>query len=260
MGQAQICGGIKPDWIGLCVLNTIFTNILLTWLKLILFVGKSGLPSENNWPALSQWQSLSNEVVFWTTSPTIIWSLQGKPSNLVLKIYCSLEWLLFITERAIFQLVVYHDKNKIHFNEMMMMSALYWSNTPSWISIVLVHWDNSLWVYKLLHSDKLSWFLANQSLLLPGILCALRWSSTCQFYCQKFYWRRKPKEFYVYKEFTYGQSKYILSTQSKYILPTQSKMWYNFHEWIWLQFPQINPNCYFVHMIIVSKFQRDWVY
>jgi hypothetical protein len=116
----------------------------------------------------------------------------------------SREWLLFITERAIFQLVVYHDKNKIHFNEMMMMSALYWSNTPSWISIVLVHWDNSLWVYKLLHSDKLSRFLANQSLLLPGILCALRWSSTCQFYCQKFYWRRKPKECYVYKEFTYG--------------------------------------------------------
>jgi hypothetical protein len=78
-------------------------------------------------------------------------------------------------------------------------------------------------MYLLLHSDKLSWFLANQSLLLPGILCALRWSSTCQFYCQKFYWRRKPKEFYVYKEFTYGQSKYILSTQSKYILSTQSK-------------------------------------
>jgi hypothetical protein len=75
----------------LCVLNTIFTNILLMWLKLILFVGKSGLPSENNWPASSQWQSLSNEVVFWTTSPTIIWSLQGKPSNLVLKICCSLE-------------------------------------------------------------------------------------------------------------------------------------------------------------------------
>jgi hypothetical protein len=33
------------------------------------------------------------------------------------------EWLLFNTNGAIFQL--YHGENKLHFDEMMMMSALY---------------------------------------------------------------------------------------------------------------------------------------
>ena len=37
------------------------------------------------------------------------------------------EWLLFNANSAIFQL--YHDKNKLIFNEMMMRSALYYINT-----------------------------------------------------------------------------------------------------------------------------------
>jgi hypothetical protein len=36
---------------------------------------------------------------------------------------------------------------------------------PSWIFIVLAHWNNSLWIYMSLHFDTLSWFRANQSLL-----------------------------------------------------------------------------------------------
>jgi hypothetical protein len=46
-----------------------------------------------------------------------------------------------------------------------MMSALYQINTISRIYIVLVHWNNSLWVDMPLHSDTLSWFRANQFLL-----------------------------------------------------------------------------------------------
>ena len=41
------------------------------------------------------------------------------------------------------------------------------ANKLSWIFIVLAHWNNSLRVYMLIHSDTLSWFLANQSLFLP---------------------------------------------------------------------------------------------
>jgi hypothetical protein len=40
-----------------------------------------------------------------------------------------------------FQLI--HDENKLHFDEMMMMSALYKTNTFNWIFIVLVQWNNS---------------------------------------------------------------------------------------------------------------------
>ena len=37
---------------------------------------------------------------------------------------------------AIFQLHVYHDENNLHFDEMIIMSALYYTNTLSWILIV----------------------------------------------------------------------------------------------------------------------------
>ena len=67
------------------------------------------------------------------------------------------EWLLINAMWAIFQ--PYHGKNKLHFNEM--MSARYQT-----IFIVLAHWNNSLQVNMLLHSDTLYWFRANQSLLL----------------------------------------------------------------------------------------------
>ena len=36
----------------------------------------------------------------------------------------------------------------------------------SWIFIVAVHWNNSLWVDMALHLSTLSWFWAKQSLLL----------------------------------------------------------------------------------------------
>ena len=48
------------------------------------------------------------------------------------------------------------------------MSTLYQTNmyASSWIFVVLTHWNNSLQVDMLLHSDALFWFRANQSLLL----------------------------------------------------------------------------------------------
>ena len=72
-------------------------------------------------------------------------------------------WLLFNANSAIFQL--YHSENKLFFNEMIMRSALYETNTLSWFCIVLAHWNNSPQICMSPHSDTLSWFRANQSLL-----------------------------------------------------------------------------------------------
>ena len=60
----------------------------------------------------------------------------------------------------------------VTFDEMIVMSTLYYTNTLSLIFIVLAHWNNNLWTDMLLHSDTLSWFWANQSLLLILILHA----------------------------------------------------------------------------------------
>ena len=68
------------------------------------------------------------------------------------------EWLLFNANSAIVQL--YHG-DKLIFNDMM----IYYINTPSWICIVLAHWNNSPRVDMTLQSDRLSGFQANQSLL-----------------------------------------------------------------------------------------------
>jgi hypothetical protein len=51
------------------------------------------------------------------------------------------EWLLLSANSAFFQL--YHGENKLIFNEMMMRSALYQTNTLNWILLVLAHWNNS---------------------------------------------------------------------------------------------------------------------
>jgi hypothetical protein len=39
-------------------------------------------------------------------------------------------------------------RKKLHFNEMMVMSALYETNMHSWIFIVLAHWNNRIWISK----------------------------------------------------------------------------------------------------------------
>jgi hypothetical protein len=54
--------------------------------------------------------------------------------------------------------------NKLHFYEMMIMSALYWTNMLRWNFVVLAHWNNSPWVEMSLHSDILFWFQAPTSL------------------------------------------------------------------------------------------------
>ena len=51
------------------------------------------------------------------------------------------EWLLFNGNSVIFQL--YHGENRLIFNEMMMKSAWYKTNTLGLIFIVLAHWNNS---------------------------------------------------------------------------------------------------------------------
>ena len=74
------------------------------------------------------------------------------------------EWLLFYANSAIFP--PYHGKNKLIFNEMMIRS------TFSWIFIVIAHWNNSSWIDMSPHSDTLSWFRANTSLLfLLNVAC-----------------------------------------------------------------------------------------
>jgi hypothetical protein len=74
------------------------------------------------------------------------------------------EWLLFNANSAIFQL--YHGgENKLIFNEMMMRSALFYSNTLSWIFIVLDHWNNGSRIDMSLHSNTLFWSSEPTSLL-----------------------------------------------------------------------------------------------
>ena len=70
------------------------------------------------------------------------------------------KWLLFNANSVIVQLY----QNKLMFKEMMMWFALYTTNTLCWIFIVLIHWANSPRIVMPPHSDKLSWFRANQSL------------------------------------------------------------------------------------------------
>ena len=73
-----------------------------------------------------------------------------------------------VRQSAVSQL--YHDENKLVFNETMIMSALYYANMLS--VIFLAHWNNRPWVDISPHSDTLSWFRANQSLLfLLGAAC-----------------------------------------------------------------------------------------
>jgi len=71
--------------------------------------------------------------------------------------------LLLNANSVIFQL--YHGDNKLIFNKMMMRSALFYTNTLSWIFIVLTHWNNNQWIDMSLHLNTLFWFGANQSLL-----------------------------------------------------------------------------------------------
>ena len=60
----------------------------------------------------------------------------------------------FNTNSTIFQL--YHIENKLIFNQMMMRSALYQTNTLGWIFIVLSHQNNSLRIDMSPNSDILS--------------------------------------------------------------------------------------------------------
>ena len=59
--------------------------------------------------------------------------------------------LLFNAKWAIIQL--YHGKKKLHFNEMMIMFAMYLTNTHSLIVIVILHWNNNLCTYSLMQKS-----------------------------------------------------------------------------------------------------------
>jgi hypothetical protein len=83
------------------------------------------------------------------------------------------EWLLFNANSAIFQL--YHGENNLIFNDMMMRSALYWTNTQSWIfNSASSQKKTSPRIDLSLHSDTLYWFRSNQSslILLNGVCFA----------------------------------------------------------------------------------------
>jgi hypothetical protein len=58
-----------------------------------------------------------------------------------------------------------HVENKLIFNEMMMKSALHYTNMLCRIFILLAHCNNSPRIDMSPHSDTLSWFWANQSFL-----------------------------------------------------------------------------------------------
>jgi hypothetical protein len=110
------------------------------------------------WLAAGRWFSLGTSVS--STNKTDCHDI----TDILLSEWVS-EWQLFNANSAIFQL--YHDENKLIFNEMMMRSALFLTSklSWSWISIVLAHWKNSPRVVMSFHADTLFWFQANQSLL-----------------------------------------------------------------------------------------------
>jgi hypothetical protein len=54
------------------------------------------------------------------------------------------------------------SKNKLYFDEMMMMSTLYQTN-------MLAPWNNSSWVDRLLYLNRLTWLRVNQSIIHTAI-------------------------------------------------------------------------------------------
>ena len=81
--------------------------------------------------------------------------------------------MLELTPTQQFSSRPYHGENMLIVNEMMTSSALYKTNTISWIYIVLAHWNSSRRVGMSPHSDTLSWFWAYQSLLFLFIAACL---------------------------------------------------------------------------------------
>ena len=78
----------------------------------------------------------------------------------------SLEWVIDSCLAPIFQL--YHGKNRLIFNDMMMImtrSALYYTNMLSWILYSAGSLKQQTWIDMSPHSDTLSWYRANPSLL-----------------------------------------------------------------------------------------------
>ena len=71
--------------------------------------------------------------------------------------------------------LLYHGESNLHFNEMMMimmMSALYQTNTLIWIFIMRAHCKNRRRIDMSFHSHTLFWFWANQSfVLLISAMC-----------------------------------------------------------------------------------------
>jgi hypothetical protein len=90
---------------------------------------------------------------------------------------------------AIFQL--HHGKNQLIFNEIMIRSALYSTNSLSWIFIVLAHWNNSLWIDMSPYSDTLSWSRTNKSLLFQRWIPVNNWKNRS---CTLIYLKTKRNE------------------------------------------------------------------
>ena len=76
------------------------------------------------------------------------------------------EWVIIVyPQRSILSATSWREQ--VTFDEMLMMSALYYIRTFCWIFVVLAHWNNSRWVGMSLHWETLSWFRNKQSLFLP---------------------------------------------------------------------------------------------
>jgi hypothetical protein len=101
----QTLTGSKYDrwfWFDFWCFNATFSNILVISWRPVLVVEEAGVPGENHRPWTLNWYTLSLAVA----------SREKKK-----------QWLLFMANSAILQL--YHGENKLIFNEMMIMSALY---------------------------------------------------------------------------------------------------------------------------------------
>jgi len=100
----------------------------------------------------------------WNRPENLTWARfsVSKASTNKLYIFRVSKWVLFN-----FSAILWHAQVIIN-GIMMMMSALYQTNTFNWICIVLAHWDNSPCVAMLLHSFTLSWLTDSK----PTSLCS----------------------------------------------------------------------------------------
>ena len=120
------------------------------------------------------------------------------------------DWLLFDAKWANCQL--YHGVNRIH-------SMTWWPLCTRPTHLVLVHWHNSSpRVDMLLHENTLSWFRANQYLLLQLKAVCQAENIKCYFFLLTMVWSDRGPTLFVCCLPTYTNNIYVVSIKDRFYL------------------------------------------